>query len=163
MTGSAVQCREATTSHQTYWAAYDWAGDSQQLSILLVSTGQPGLSLVSNDIFWIMPTCNCGKFPRFICLHKSRKPRTLNMSVLALHNGFRPPSLMWTSRLLDWIGLGTGSVKIIWNAYQGGKVEMGYHYNLFPAYKGWTHDQLSIRRQHPHKDLKWTKLCLGPI
>ena len=39
---------------------------------------------------------------------------------------------------------------------------MGYHYNLFPAYKGWTQDQLSIRR-HPNEDLKYTKLCLGPI
>ena len=33
---------------------------------------------------------------------------------------------------------------------------------IFPAYKGWTQDQLSIRR-HPHKDLKLTKLCVGPI
>ena len=32
---------------------------------------------------------------------------------------------------------------------------------FFPAYKGWTRDQLCIRRQ-PHKYLKWTKLCLGP-
>ena len=38
----------------------------------------------------------------------------------------------------------------------------GYHYNLFPAYKRWTQDQLSIRR-HPHEDFKCTKLCLGPI
>ena len=33
---------------------------------------------------------------------------------------------------------------------------------VFPAYKGWTQDQLSIRR-HPYNDLKWTKLGLGPI
>ena len=33
---------------------------------------------------------------------------------------------------------------------------------FFPAYKGWTQDQLSIGR-HPHEDLKCTKLCLGPI
>ena len=39
---------------------------------------------------------------------------------------------------------------------------MGYHYNLFTAYEGWTQDQLCKRRQ-PHKDLKLTKLCLGPI
>ena len=32
---------------------------------------------------------------------------------------------------------------------------------FFPAYKGWTRDQLCIRR-HPHEYLKWTKLCLGP-
>ena len=38
----------------------------------------------------------------------------------------------------------------------------GYHNNLFPAYMGWTQDQLLIGR-HPHKDLKWTELCLGPI
>ena len=34
--------------------------------------------------------------------------------------------------------------------------------DLFPAYKGWTQDQLCIRR-HAHKDFKWTKLCSGPI
>ena len=34
--------------------------------------------------------------------------------------------------------------------------------HLFPACKGWTRDQLSIGR-HPHKDLKLTELCLGPI
>ena len=39
---------------------------------------------------------------------------------------------------------------------------MGYYYNLFPAYTGWTRDQLSIGR-HPPKDLKLTELCLGPI
>ena len=33
---------------------------------------------------------------------------------------------------------------------------------FFPAYKGWTQDQISIRR-HPHEDLKCTKLCSGPI
>ena len=32
----------------------------------------------------------------------------------------------------------------------------------FPAYMGWTRDQLYIGR-HPHKDLKGTELCLGPI
>ena len=43
-----------------------------------------------------------------------------------------------------------------------GREIWGYHYNLFPAYKGWTQDQLCIGR-HPHKDLKLTKLGLGPI
>ena len=38
----------------------------------------------------------------------------------------------------------------------------GVTITIFPAYKEWTQYQLSIRR-HPHKDLKWTKLCLGPI
>ena len=33
---------------------------------------------------------------------------------------------------------------------------------FFSAYKGWTQDQLSIRR-HPNEDLKCTKLCLGPV
>ena len=32
---------------------------------------------------------------------------------------------------------------------------------IFPAYKGWTQVQLSIRR-HPYEDLKCTKLCLDP-
>ena len=39
---------------------------------------------------------------------------------------------------------------------------MGLQLQIFPAYKGWTQNQLSIRR-HPHKDLKWTKIFLGPI
>ena len=38
---------------------------------------------------------------------------------------------------------------------------MGLPYNLFPVYKGWTQDQLSIGK-HLHKDLKRTELCLGP-
>ena len=43
-----------------------------------------------------------------------------------------------------------------------GRQRWGYHYNLFPACKGWTQVQLSIRR-HPHEDLKCIKLCLGQI
>ena len=43
-----------------------------------------------------------------------------------------------------------------------GRYRWGYHYNLFPEYKGWTRDQLFIGR-HQHKDLKWTKLCQAPI
>ena len=38
----------------------------------------------------------------------------------------------------------------------------GYHCNLFPAFNGWTQDQLSIKKKN-HEDLKYTQLCLGPI
>ena len=39
---------------------------------------------------------------------------------------------------------------------------MGLPLQFFPAYTEWTQDHLSIGR-HPHKDLKLTELCLGPI
>ena len=39
---------------------------------------------------------------------------------------------------------------------------MGLPLQFFPACKNWTQDQLSIGR-HPHKYLKLTELCLGPI
>ena len=41
-------------------------------------------------------------------------------------------------------------------------VEMGLPLHLFPAYILWKLDQLFVKRHH-HKDLKWTKLFLGPI
>ena len=63
-----------------------------------------------------------------------------------------------------WITLGANAVEIIWKTFKkswegrdGVTIKI-----FFPAYKGWTPAQLCIRR-HPHKDLKWTKLCLGPI
>ena len=49
-------------------------------------------------------------------------------------------------------GLNQSRGQIIGNAYHGGKV-WRYHYNFFPARKGWTGDQLSIGR-HPNNDLK---------
>ena len=39
---------------------------------------------------------------------------------------------------------------------------MGLPLQSFPAYTDWTQDQLSIGR-HPHKELKCTESCLGPI
>ena len=44
----------------------------------------------------------------------------------------------------------------IWDGRDGVTITI-----FFPAYKGWTRDQLCIR-QHPYNYLKWTKLCLGP-
>ena len=41
-------------------------------------------------------------------------------------------------------------------------VEMGLPLHLFPAYMLWELDKLFIKRHH-QKDLKWTKLCLGPL
>ena len=38
----------------------------------------------------------------------------------------------------------------------------GIALHVFPAYRCWELDRLFIRR-HTNKDLKWTKLCLGPI
>ena len=38
----------------------------------------------------------------------------------------------------------------------------GITLHVFPAYRCWELDQLFIRR-HPNNDLKWTKLCFGPI
>ena len=43
-----------------------------------------------------------------------------------------------------------------------GRQRWGYHYNLFPAYTGWTRDHLCIGR-HQHNDLKSNELCLGSI
>ena len=37
-----------------------------------------------------------------------------------------------------------------------------FFFLFFPAYRCWKVDKLFIRR-HPNKDLKWTKLCFGPI
>ena len=39
---------------------------------------------------------------------------------------------------------------------------MGLPLQSFSSIKGWTQDQLSIRR-HPYEDFKCTKLCFGPI
>ena len=50
----------------------------------------------------------------------------------------------------------------MWNEKQGKKLEMGLSFLFFPAYSCWEIDQLFIRR-YPNKDLKWTKLCFGPI
>ena len=75
---------------------------------------------------------------------------------------FQSSILIMDIGLIDWISLGVNAVKIIWNALRWeGRVGVTITI-FFPAYKGLTQDQLSIR-QHPHKDLKWTKLCLGPI
>ena len=41
-------------------------------------------------------------------------------------------------------------------------VEMGLPLHLFSAYRLWELDQLLLKIYH-HKDLKLTKLCLGPI
>ena len=67
--------------------------------------------------------------------------------------------LLRTLQLIDWIFLGANSSEM---HNKVGRYRWGYHYNLFPAYTGWTQDHLSIGR-HPNKDLKWIELCLGPI
>ena len=49
-----------------------------------------------------------------------------------------------------------------WSFSGGGSAINGATPSSFPAYRCWKLDQLFIRR-HPNKDLKWTKLCFGPI
>ena len=75
-------------------------------------------------------------------------------SYVPAHKCFKDFFLLRTLRLNQSRG------QIIWNKV--GKWRWRYHYNLFPACKGWTRDQLSIGR-HPHKDLKLTELCSDPI
>ena len=75
------------------------------------------------------------------------------------HNHFKAFFLLRRLRLIDWNSLGAKSLEMHNNV---GRWRWGYHYNLFPSYKRWTQDQLSMGR-HPHKDLKWNELGLGPI
>ena len=75
------------------------------------------------------------------------------------HNRFKAFFWLRTLRPIDWFHLGAKASE---RHNKVGRYRLGYNYNLFPAFKGWTQDQLSIGR-HPLKDLKWTELCLGPI
>ena len=87
--------------------------------------------------------------------------RALQFIRFFLHNCFKVFFffLLQTLQLKDWICIGANSSEM---NNKVGRWRWGYHYLLFPAYTGATRDQLSIGR-HPHKDLKWTELCLGPI
>ena len=83
--------------------------------------------------------------------------------------GFIPPSLLWTLQLLDWIGLGADSVKIIWNAWQGGNVEMVLLLHLFSSIQGVTTKPAFFlafwkrRKKHYQNGLKLSKLCSWSI
>ena len=76
------------------------------------------------------------------------------------HNHFKAFLLLRTLQLIDWISLGAKSSEMHNKVHN--KLRWGYPYNLFPASKEWTQDQLSIGR-HRHKDLIWTESGLGPI
>ena len=70
---------------------------------------------------------------KFFCVAFSGPRRSICFAIrlgTLRHNIFRAPSLLLTLQLLDWIGLGDDSVKIIWNEKQGGKVEMGLTLHL---------------------------------
>ena len=83
--------------------------------------------------------------------------------------------IQWKIHFLNFKKIGQNSLKKkfrieIWTfSFQ---ICFGINYGLWEAvklkihvyayYKGWTWDQLCIRR-HPNKDLKWTELYLSPI
>ena len=68
------------------------------------------------------------------------------------HKCFGPPFLFVKGLLSMW--LTSSSFYLL--------VQIGLPLYIFPAYMWWELDQLFINRHH-YKDLKWTKLCLGPI
>ena len=103
--------------------------------------------IVIRDFSQIMPVIFGGSGPPFLlCQWLS----AIHWS--PLHNCFGPPSLLLEGLLST--GPTPSSCYLL--------VEMGLQLHLFPAYTWCELDQLFIKRHH-HKDLKWTKLYLGPI